>query len=278
MKRLIVMFAALLIVASVLPAQGRPGGPGRGPGPGFGAMSAWPGSRTPVTGAPYSAVQTTLVQQTLSNGNQIVRQETAKVYRDGQGRVRIEQTTTRAGSAQARTFITITDPVAKTSYELNPEAKTFVKMPARVFAGPSSAQAQSGSAFPAGRGRGQGQGQAAIAGRPQRGPQIAEEDLGSQTIEGIGATGKRSTQNIPAGEIGNQQAIQVVRETWVSTALHVPVMIKTSDPRFGTTSMQLSNVVMAEPDSALFQPPADYTSASRPQGGRNMMARRPPAN
>jgi len=276
MKRLIAMFAALLAVAAALPAQGRPGGPGRGPGPGFGAMSAWPGSRTPVTGAPYSGVQTTVVQQTLSNGNQIMRQESAKVYRDGQGRVRIEQTTTRAGSTQARTFITITDPVAKTSYQLNPEAKTFVKMPVRVFAGPSSAQAQSGAAFPAGRGRGPGQGQAAIAGRPQRGPQIASEDLGGQTIEGIGATGRRTTETIPAGEIGNQQAIQVVRETWISTALHVPVTIKTSDPRFGVTSMQLTNVVMAEPDPSLFQPPADYTSAARPQGGRNM-ARRPPA-
>jgi hypothetical protein len=159
---------------------------------------------------------------------------------------------------------------------LNPETKTFVKMPARVFAGPSSAQAQGNSAFPPGRGRGQGQGQTAIAGRPQRGPQITEEDLGGQTIEGVGATGRRTTQSIPAGEIGNQQAIQVVRETWISTALHVPVLIKTSDPRFGTTTMQLTNVAMAEPDPALFQPPADYTSAARPQGGRNM-ARRPPA-
>jgi len=276
MRRLIAVFAALLAVAAALPAQGRPGGPGRGPGPGFGAMSAWPGSRTPVTGAPYSGVQNTVVQQTLANGNQITRQETAKVYRDSQGRVRIEQTTTRGGSTQARTFITITDPVAITSYQLNPETKTFVKMPARVFAGPSSAQAQGNSAFPPGRGRGQGQGQTAIAGRPQRGPQITEEDLGGQTIEGVGATGRRTTQSIPAGEIGNQQAIQVVRETWISTALHVPVLIKTSDPRFGTTTMQLTNVAMAEPDPALFQPPADYTSAARPQGGRNM-ARRPPA-
>jgi hypothetical protein len=36
-------------------------------------------------------------------------------------------------------------------------------------------------------------------------------------------------------------------------------MVKTSDPRFGTTTMQLTNVVRAEPDATLFQVPAGYT-------------------
>ena len=53
-------------------------------------MSMGPGSRTPVTGAPYSAIQTTESQQALADGNQIARQEQTKVYRDSQGRVRIE--------------------------------------------------------------------------------------------------------------------------------------------------------------------------------------------
>src|ERR1039457_7298470 len=132
MKKLTTTLAVLLITAATLPAQGRGvpwgGGPGRGgPGPGFGAMSAWRGSRIPVTGAPYSGVQTTLVQQTLANGNQIVRQEQAKVYRDGQGRVRIEQTSTNAGTAQRRTSVTITDPVAGAAYLLNFREETGKK-------------------------------------------------------------------------------------------------------------------------------------------------------
>jgi hypothetical protein len=83
------------------------------------------------------------------------------------------------------------------------------------------------------------------------------------------------TQTIPAGGIGNQQPIQTVREMWISTALRVPVLIKTSDPRFGVSTMQLSNVLAAEPDSSLFLPPADYTLA----GGRGARtgARRPAA-
>jgi hypothetical protein len=37
------------------------------------------------------------------------------------------------------------------------------------------------------------------------------------------------------------------------------VLIKGSDPRFGATMMQLTNIVQAEPDAALFQVPAGYT-------------------
>src|ERR1017187_144523 len=278
MKKLTTTLAVLLITAATLPAQGRfAGGPGRGgPGPGFGAMSAWPGSRIPVTGAPYSGVQTTLVQQTLANGNQIVRQEQAKVDRDGQGRVRIEQTSTNAGTAQRRTSVTITDPVAGAAYLLNSETKTYMQTPARVFARPP-ARPSNGSGFTAGVGRGRAgsQAQAGVGGRARDGAQTQTEDLGIQTVEGQAATGTRTTRTIPAGGIGNQQPIQIVRETWISTALHVPVLIKTSDPRFGVTSMQLSNVLMAEPDPSLFQPPSDYTAAGRP--GARTIARRPPA-
>ena len=101
------------------------------------------------------------------------------------------------------------------------------------------------------------------------------EDLGTQTIEGQPATGRRMTETIPAGGIGNQQPIQVVRETWISTSLRVPVLIKTSDPRFGVTNMQLSNVTTGEPDPSMFLPPPDYALA----GGRSARtsARRPPA-
>src|ERR1019366_4067923 len=140
--------AVLLITAATLPAQG-----GRCPPPGFGAMSASAGSRTPVTGAPYAGVQTTLVQQPLTNGNQIVRQEQAKVYRDSQGRVRVEQTSTNAATGKTWTSVTITDPVAGVAYTLNSEAKTYSRTPVRVFARAGPPAGGAGSATRAGRGR-----------------------------------------------------------------------------------------------------------------------------
>jgi hypothetical protein len=36
-------------------------------------------------------------------------------------------------------------------------------------------------------------------------------------------------------------------------------MNKTSDPRSGETNMHLENLVLGEPDPALFIPPSDYT-------------------
>ena len=114
----------------------------------------------------------------------------------------------------------------------------------------------------------------AAAVRPHgRGPgpdaeNAAQEELGTQTINGLAATGKRTTRTIPAGAFGNAQPIQIVREVWVSTDLKVPLTIKSSDPRFGTTVTQLTNVVQGEPDAALFQVPAGYTVTQRTRPGR----------
>src|SRR5215208_3618255 len=45
-----------------------------------------------VKGAPYSAQAVTETVQTLSDGNRIVRKNTAQLYRDAEGRTRREQT------------------------------------------------------------------------------------------------------------------------------------------------------------------------------------------
>src|SRR5271165_2066185 len=90
------------LFAAVLLAQGPGGGGGfggprgfEGPagfaGRGAGILGAGPGSRTPVTGAPYSATETLQRQQTLANGNQISTKEQSNVYRDSQGRIRTEE-------------------------------------------------------------------------------------------------------------------------------------------------------------------------------------------
>src|SRR5262249_21720269 len=92
--------------------------------------------------------------------------------------------------------------------------------------------------------------------------------LGTQTINGVPATGTQVTRTIPAGAIGNAQPIQAVRTTWISTALKVPVQVKSSDPRFGTTDRELTNIIQAEPDPSLFVVPSgDTVKESRCGGG-----------
>ena len=85
--------------------------------------------------------------------------------------------------------------------------------------------------------------------------QVKHEDLGTQTIEGVSAQGKRETVTIPAGEIGNERPIEIVTETWFSPELHTMVLRKHSDPRLGDSTYRLTDIKRNEPDAALFQPP-----------------------
>jgi hypothetical protein len=152
-------------------------------------------------------------------------------------------TRTRPNGA-SHTTVEIVDPVAGVRHTLNAQNKTDFQttLPNRQNRNASGTTRPN----PAGR-------------RNQDAANIVREDLGTQTVNGIIATGTRVTHTIPANTIGNAQAIQIVREVWRSADLKVPVMVKTSDPRFGSEVIQLTNVNRAEPDASLFQTPANYT-------------------
>jgi hypothetical protein len=92
-----------------------------------------------------------------------------------------------------------------------------------------------------------------------------KEELGKQTIEGVEAEGTRTTITIPAGEIGNERAIEIVSERWYSPELELVVMIRHSDPRTGETTYKLTNINRAEPAKSLFEVPAGYTVTEGPQ-------------
>jgi hypothetical protein len=200
-------------------------------------------SRTPVTGAPYSALQTTQIQRVLQNGNQISRTGQAKVYRDSQGRTRVERTITPPASSGKQPFTeaTIVDPVAGYRYLLNSSNMTAIQIPLPVHS--SSTTSGTPPARPG----------------PTNGVQVSTVNLGTQTINSVTATGTQVTHTIPAGTIGNAQAITTVRTAWISTDLKVPVEIKSNDPRFGSTDMELTNIQAAAPDPSLFAVPASYT-------------------
>ena len=94
--------------------------------------------------------------------------------------------------------------------------------------------------------------------RDGRSGNVNKEDLGTQNIEGVEATGTRVTMTIPAGQIGNERPIEIVDERWFSNDLHLFVMTRHSDPRSGETVYRLTNINRSEPDHSLFTVPADY--------------------
>jgi hypothetical protein len=235
----LITICSLSLFTVVLSAQGPWGG--RWPNLRFDGMGRV--SRTPVTGAPYSALQTTQIQRVLADGNQVSRTEQSKVNRDSQGRTRVERTITPPASSGKQPFTeaTIVDPVAGYRYLLNSSNMTAIQMPLPAHS--SSTTSGTPPARPS----------------PPNGVQVSTVNLGTQTINSVAATGTQRTETIAAGAIGNAQAITIVRTTWISTDLKVPVEIKSNDPRFGSTDMELTNIQEAAPDPSLFTVPSGYT-------------------
>ncbi len=204
----------------------------------------------PVTGAPFSATATTQTTQVLADGNQINHTETATVARDSAGRTRHDSTISHIGPWSAagtpREIVRIVDPVAGASYMVDVTGKTVVKLPYHQ---------RSNSGEPRMRPNGNGN------------IQRTTESLGSQVMAGVNAEGARTTETIPAGAMGNKDAIVTVSERWYSPDLQETIYSKRSDPRFGTTIYQLTNISRQEPNAALFQVPADYTVKDGPNFG-----------
>ncbi|HEX8098426.1 MAG TPA: hypothetical protein VF507_10330 [Pyrinomonadaceae bacterium] len=235
-----------------------------------------------VKGAPYSADAVTETVQTLADGNRIVRKSSAKVYRDGEGRTRREQTFTGTGTgtlaatAGGVQTIFINDPVAGVNYILDPKTQTARKMTVRIITDASKAPAIGARIGPSTVVTTSGQrtvtvysnaetaaaaaaGQNVVIKRDGKDwPKPVTESLGKQTVEGVEAEGTRTTVTIPAGQIGNERPIDIVNERWYSPALQTVVMSKRSDPMAGETTYRLTNIDRSEPARSLFEVPADY--------------------
>jgi hypothetical protein len=212
-----------------------------------------------VTGSPFSGTEQRHSLQVLGDGTRIERNDTSQISRDSEGRVRME---TMPANGEGRAMVTIQDPVAGVTYLLDPTQKTANKMPMPSGKGVSSLSPippPGGPVFFSATGTGPGPiviNRVPVekgAGAP------AEESLEAQSINGVTAKGTRTTIDIPAGQIGNDRAFQVVNERWYSDDLQMVVKSSNSDPRFGTTTYELTNINRAEPDPTLFQIPADYT-------------------
>lgn len=267
-----------------------------------------------VKGAPYSAQAVTESVQTLSDGNRIVRKNTAQLYRDTEGRTRREQTVGYIGpyaaAGEETQTVFINDPVAGFSYILEPSSRTARKMPRRelrfkVEGEPAQAREKAVQGAlqkfeiersyqrvpgPA-AGPDQVTGTAVIVTAPPAGEgatflrhsskhEAKTEKLDARAFDGVTAEGTRTTVTIPAGEIGNEQPIQIVDEHWYSPELQATVMTRHSDPRSGETTYRLTNISRTEPAAALFQVPSDYTvKEPGAQGGGRRTFRRtaPPA-
>lgn len=195
--------------------------------------------------APFSAVLVEHMEETLSDGTKITRENEEVVMRDGTGRIYRARKIIKAAeaserNASPRTLITITDPVQHVQYVCTP-IKICRKMGYK--------------AWPDGRGPRPGPGPGLLPGRDRN---VTEEDLGTTDISGLRVVGKRVTRVIPEGMVGNDRPFTTVEELWHSEELDIDVQAKRTDPRLGTRTRMMTEVNLEEPNPNYFQVPEGY--------------------
>ncbi len=241
--RIRMMWMGMAAMAAVASAQGP--GPGRGRGE-FGPPPGVPG----MGGA-------RLIGAEAGMPGRVVKNAPYSVYRDSEGRTRRENSLASLGGlapgGNLPQMVFITDPVAGANYALNAKDRTATKSAWRGGGrgAPSDPSLAPRQADP-------GRQQDAMRQRRAQDPNLKTESLGQQSIEGVLATGTRSTYTIPAGQMGNEQAMQIVSETWYSAELQTVVLSKRTDPRSGEFVTRMTNVSRSEPSRTLFDVPADF--------------------
>ncbi len=243
---------ALVVSAQGPPPRGGFGG-GRGPGGGpaggmfeFGGLMGGFGGKL-VTGKPVQATITITHTETLP-GNSITNTTTGVFARGADGStyrdVKMAAMGPWAASGKAQEFAYIRNVTAGMQYIVNVTKGTYQVFPIREH-NPSPG---------------------AKDGRPDRrtppNETVTDNASGSYKDPGSGtvypADDKQTTRKIPALAIGNANEIIITSERWFSTALDLLLEDTRTDPRFGTTTYQLSNIGQS-PASSLFTPDPSFT-------------------
>ena len=211
-----------------------------------------------VTGKPFTGVEERHTLQILGDGTRIETKTSDKIFRDDQGRTRIER---------ENGTVLITDPVQGASAEIAPNGHVSRRGFFNYKVTTGSATALSLPEAEAKKAKLKAELNVAVGQQIEKemAPATAEvskklvmqgEDLGYQSVNGVTAKGVRNTNTIEAGKIGNDRPITVVSERWFSSDLDMLVRSTNKDPRFGETSYELTNILQVAPDPALFQIPA----------------------
>jgi hypothetical protein len=199
----------------------------------------------PVIGQPYSATQVHSTRQQLADGTNITHSGHHFIARDASGRVRVEMRLANASDGQPETILVfVTDPVGHTitTWVTGPKANkvaSVVKIPAEkptAKAAPAHIRQDN---------------------RPQ--PIITTEDLGTDTLQGMPVSVVKTTTIVPAGRSGNDAPITKTDEVWTSADMKLVLKEQWEDPRTGQRTVSLEKLDRADPNPALFHPPAGYT-------------------
>jgi hypothetical protein len=258
MGAILLVGVALVVGAQGPPPAGRFGG-GRGPGPGgpmagvfeFGGLMGGVGGKV-VTGKPIQATITITHMETLP-GNTITNTSTGTFARGGDGSIyrdlKFAAIGPWAAPGKAQEFAYIRNVTQGMQYIVNVTKGTHRDFPIRDRKPERDRKKDRPNASNANN------------------ETVTDNPSGSYTDPVTNTAypvdDRKVTRTIPAGTIGNLNAIVITSERWYSTALDLLLEDTHTDPRFGTTTYQLSNIGQS-PSASLFTPDPSFKQA---QGG-----------
>jgi hypothetical protein len=205
-----------------------------------------------VTGKPFHAQVNARKIETKPDGKQITYESHGILARDSDGRVlqgglASPQVAVADGTTSTLFTAKVTDPTSKFEYRWDEFSKTVEKMrplPHQIRSTPEPLDACE---------REEGKTRTYPTGITQ---QI--ESLGERTIQGVPTRGCRVTTLLPAHQTKENQPRTVTDDSWCATELGVCLLTIHHDPNHEDETVELDNLVLSEPDLAMFKAPADY--------------------
>ena len=158
--------------------------------------------------SPITATVVSTEERFLPDGTPKAITTTQQYYRDAAGRTRTDSD----GRAE------IVDPVKGTTITLDLKSQ-IATVSAQTAGAATTAPATQPTATTA----------TTVAARRVATIQKPTQKLGSQTIDGVTASGFRSELIMPPGSGGNIQPKRIINELWRSDTLHIPVRISTTE-------------------------------------------------
>lgn len=206
-----------------------------------------------IPAVPFSAVAVTQTIRASADGNRFTHTTSRHLYRDSQGRTRVEREL--GPRPRPLDLIEIRDTVGGQMIMLNPQTRTAQAIPGMHFktneVAPVAPQIFT------------------VFGNTRIGPEergwSAPVSLGRKSFDGIEAVGTRQTYTIAAGSaFGNEKPVTITVEQWYSPALGMILSKTGRGSGGGETDYHLEQIVQAEPDAGLFSIPADYRQIHLP--------------
>jgi hypothetical protein len=200
----------------------------------------------------YTAEFKTTHVQALADGTTITREFTEVKAADSQGR-RMTATTTISGGRVPETHVIVYDPVARTQTTWHSSSEI-----AHTFRMSTPEAEHTCSRIMTDH--------ISVVSVPKS--KMASESLGTESIQGVEARGRRYTTTIPTGTAGNDAPIVSTLEMWTALGLNsLVVRYIRDDPRSGKTTRELTSLSQSEPDPSTFQPPEGYEIVTKDSSG-----------